>query len=150
MEHTEEGTERSEKIIEHVKQPKNYGKLEDADGVGIGFDEKSGEYVILYVATEEEQLTDIAFATNGCQNTVVMGSAFTEMVKGVSTEHARKIVETIKEKVASAPASQQACSDLVLTAFDAALIHRERKMAGSEEEMCSMEINGSCDPSETA
>ena len=80
MEQTEGGMELTEEIIEHMMHPKNYGKLETPDGVGVGYDEKSGEYVMMYLAVDGSNIAEIAYATNGCQDTVILGSVFTELV----------------------------------------------------------------------
>lgn len=135
----------SREIIEHMMNPKNYGKLEEPDGVGVGVDEQSGEYVIMYVCFETEQLSQIAFATNGCQDTVVLGSVFTEMVKATSREEAESIMISMEAKVAEAPPKQQACSALVLTAFKAALHHRDARLNGATDEMYQIPIAQSCD-----
>ncbi len=145
MEQTEGGIELTQEIIEHMMNPKNYGKLDNPSGVGIGYDEHSGEYVILYLATDGDDIVDISFATNGCQDTVILGSVFTEMVKGVTVDEARKIANMMEAKVADAPAKQQACSELVLSAFIAALINREHRIEGGDQEMHKIKIDGTCD-----
>jgi len=148
MEHTESGIDLTAEIIEHMMHPKNYGKLENPSGVGVGYDENSGEYVIMYLATDGDDLVDISFATNGCQDTVILGSVFTEMVKGTTVNEARETASTMEKKVADAPAKQQACSELVLTAFIAALINREHRIEGGDQEMHKLKIDHSCDTEE--
>lgn len=150
MAHTEGGMELTEEIIDHMMHPKNYGKLEHPSGVGIGYDETSGEYVIVYLLTDGDDLVDIAYATNGCQDTVILGSVFTEMVKGTTVHEARDIATEMEKKIAAAPAKQQACADLVLTAFVAALVNREHRIEGGEQEMHKMKIAGTCDTEENA
>lgn len=144
MEHTEGGMELSEEIIEHMMHPKNYGKLETPSGVGIGYDGTSGEYVILYIATDGNDLANITFATNGCQDTVILGSVFTEMVKGTTIDEARHITSEMESKLSDAPEKQQACGELVLSAFVAALINREHRIEGGEQELHKIEIDRTC------
>jgi nitrogen fixation protein NifU and related proteins len=144
MEETGSGTELNDEIIAHMMQPKNYGKLDDPQGVGIGLDPRSGEYVMMYVGLEGSELARIAFATNGCQDTVVLGSVFTEMVKGASLCDATTMAAGLKKEVAHAPAKQQACSELVLSAFDGALLNRAHRSEGQDEEFYTIEITGSC------
>jgi nitrogen fixation NifU-like protein len=136
--------ELSEEIIEHMMQPKNYGKLEAPGGVGIGYDDRSGEYVILYLGQDPKAVGEIAFATNGCQDTVVLGSVFTEMVKGASVDEAIRIMHSMEKQVAGAPEKQRACSELVLTAFKAALQNLAHRAAGGEEELHKLPIASSC------
>ncbi len=144
MERTEGGMELTQEIIDHMMNPKNYGKLENPSGVGIGYDETSGEYVIMYLATDGDDIARIAFATNGCQDTVILGSIFTEMVKGTGIGEARKIASDMEEKIQNAPAKQQACSELVLSAFVAALINREHRIEGSDQELHKIKIDATC------
>jgi nitrogen fixation NifU-like protein len=140
--------ELTDEIIEHMMNPKNYGKLENPGGVGVGYDERSGEYVILYLASQGDTISDIAFATNGCQDTVVLGSVFTEMVKGAALEEAKQITASMEEKVAEAPAKQQACSELVLAAFRAALENLAHRSTGGEQELHKIRIASSCETPE--
>ena len=146
MEQTANGMELSDELIEHMMHPKNYGKLDNPSGVGVGYDETTGEYVIMYLGTDGDELVRIAFATNGCQDTVILGSVFTEMVKEASINEARKIATAMEKKVAAAPAKQQACSELVLTAFVAALVNREHRIEGGEQEMHKIKISATCEP----
>jgi len=150
MEQTESGMELTEEIIEHMMHPKNYGKLETPDGVGVGYDEKSGEYVMMYLATDGDKIAQIAYATNGCQDTVILGSVFTEMIKGTMLEEARATAGMLEEKLATAPEKQQACSELVLAAFAAAVLNREHRSAGSDQEFHKIRIGRTCDTGEAA
>jgi len=136
--------ELSDEIISHMMAPKNYGKLDDPGGVGLGYDDRSGEYVILYLGQSAERVDEIAFATNGCQDTVVLGSVFTEMVKGADFEEAAALMRNMEAKVAEAPEKQRACSELVLTAFAAAMQNMEHRAQGSDEEYHKIPIASSC------
>jgi nitrogen fixation NifU-like protein len=140
--------ELTDEIIEHMMNPKNYGKLENPDGVGVGYDERSGEYVIMYLVSKDDALSEIAYATNGCQDTVVLGSVFTEMVKGAAQDEAKQIAQKMQEKVAQAPAQQQACSELVLSAFNAAMENLAHRAQGGDQELHKIRIASSCETEE--
>ncbi len=135
----------NQEIIEHLMHPRNYGPLENPTGVGVGHSEQSGEFVILYLDCEGEIIRNIGYATNGCHDTVVLGSMFTEMVKGESLEYAAKAAEKLREKVAQGPLKQQSCAHMVLTAFDAAQIHQRHRREGSSEELHAIEIAMECE-----
>ena len=150
MEQTENEIALTEEIIEHMMHPKNYGKLDNPSGVGIGYDEQSGEYVMMYLAAEGDEIAGIAYATNGCQDTVILGSVFTEMVKGTAIDDARVTATMLEDKLDAAPAKQQACSELVLTAFAAALLNREHRNEGSDQEFHKIKIGRTCDTGEGA
>jgi len=144
MNRPDDTQQMSEEILEHLMHPKNYGKLELPDGVGIGYDEKSGEYVIFYLGFDGETISELSFATNGCQDTVILGSVFTEMIKATDLKTAQQTSQALFAKVQSSPPKQQACATMVLTAFDAALINRDTRRAGGEEEVHSLAIDQSC------
>jgi nitrogen fixation NifU-like protein len=135
----------NQEIIEHLMHPRNYGPLENPTGVGVGHSEQSGEFVIFYLDSKNDILENVGYATNGCHDTVVLGSMFTEMIKGESLEYAQKATVKLRDKVALGPVKQQACAQMVLTAFEAAQIHEQEKSAGSTEELHAIEIDMECE-----
>ena len=135
----------SSEILDHMMNPKNYGQMKEACGIGMGIDIKNGEFAMVYIKIENEILVDITFGANACQDTVVAGSLFTEMVKGDTFENAQKASALMDEKLEVAPKKQQACSRLVLRAFDAAVMNRDNRLSGIEEEMCKINVKDSCE-----
>lgn len=135
----------NDEILEHLMHPKNYGPLENPTGAGVGHSDQNGEFVILYLDCDGETIRDIGYATNGCHDTVVLGSMFTEMVKGESLSYAANAAEKLREKVAQADAKQQACAKMVLMAFEAAQIHQKAKENGSDDELHAIEIGMECE-----
>jgi nitrogen fixation NifU-like protein len=135
----------SAEVLEHMMNPKNYGKMEDSNGIGMGIDQKTGEFAMVYIKVDDEILSNITFGCNACQDTVVAGSLFTEMVKGDTLENAITALKLMSEKILTAPKRQQACSNMVLTAFRAAIINRDNKMAGMDEEMFTIDMQESCE-----
>lgn len=132
-------------VLEHLMDPKNYGKLDNADGVGVALDEKTKEYVIFYIKLDNDIIQDVKFATNGCQDTVVIGSMFTQMIKGNNTEYANSAVEKIHKKLGKLSAQQQVCADIVFTAFLASLKNYENKQNGADEELHLLKMKESCE-----
>jgi nitrogen fixation NifU-like protein len=135
--------------LEHLMYPKNYGKIEDADGVGIALDEKTNEYVIFYTNLENDIIKDTKFATNGCQDTVVIGSMFTDMIIGNDIEYAQKAVGKMHEKLGELSPQQQVCADIVFTAFVASLKNIENKEKGADEELHLLKMKDSCEAPQT-
>jgi len=125
--------------------PRNYGPLENPTGVGVGHSEQSGEFVIFYLDAKNNILENVGYATNGCHDTVVLGSMFTEMIKGESLEYAQSAAIKLREKVALGPVKQQACAQMVLTAFEAAQIQQQLKREGSSEDLHALEIGMECE-----
>jgi len=135
----------SAEVLDHMMYPRNYGEMKEAQGVGMGVDKKTGEFAMIYIHIVGDILNAINFGANACQDTVVAGSLFTEMVKGDNFESAVKASKLMDEKLGDAPKKQQACSRLVLRAFDAAVINREHRLDGIDEEMYKINVKDSCD-----
>jgi len=135
----------SAEVLEHMMNPKNYGKMENPDGVGMGVDKKTGEFAMIYIKVNDGVIDNITFGCNACQDTVVAGSLFTEMVKGDTLENAITALKLMTEKILTAPKRQQACSNMVLTAFRAAIIHRDNKANGIDDEMHTIDMKESCE-----
>ena len=135
----------SDEILDHMMNPKNYGVMEDHDGLGMGADKKTGEFTMVYIKLDGKKLENITFGCNACQDTVVAGSLFTEMVKGDTLENAITALKLMDEKLYTAPKKQQACSRMVLQAFRAAIINYENRSNGMDEEMFTIDLKESCE-----
>ena len=131
--------------LEHLMNPKNYGKLDDANGIGVAHDEKTGEYVIFYSKRNGDIIEDARYATNGCQDTVVIGSMFSEMIIGNDTEYAQLAVKKMHEKLGELSPQQQVCADIVFSAFVASMINHDNLAEGKEEEMHVLKMKDSCE-----
>jgi nitrogen fixation protein NifU and related proteins len=134
--------------LEHLMNPKNYGKLDDADGVGVALDEKTKEYVIFYTKLDNETITDVRFATNGCQDTVVIGSMYTDMIKTNDLEYANKAIQKMNEKLGDMTPQQKICADIVFTAFIASIKNYENILNGEKEELHVLKMKESCEVKE--
>ena len=135
----------SAETLEHLMDPKNYGKLDNSNGIGVAHDEKTGEYVIFYVLREDDIIKDARYATNGCQDTVVIGSMFSEMIIGNDIEYAQKAVQKMHEKLGEMTPQQQVCADIVFSAFVASMINYENLQDGKDEEMHLLKMEDSCE-----
>ncbi|MDY0116891.1 MAG: iron-sulfur cluster assembly scaffold protein [Sulfurimonadaceae bacterium] len=135
-------------VLMHLMDPKNYGKLDHASGVGVAVDEKTGEYVIFYTLLDNEIIKDVRFATNGCQDTVVLGSMFTEMIKNNTPAFAQKAIGKMNAKLMGSSAQQQICADMVLSSFVASMINYENLQEGKTEEMHVLKMKESCEVEE--
>jgi nitrogen fixation NifU-like protein len=135
----------SPEVLSHLMDPQNYGKLDNPSGVGVAVDEKTGEYVIFYALMQGDIVEDVRFATNGCQDTVVVGSMFTQMIKNHDVEYAQNAIKKMNEKLGGATAQQQICADMVLSSFVAAMMNYENLQNGQNEEMHVLKMKESCD-----
>ena len=135
----------SDVVLDHLMNPRNYGEIKDCDSCGIGYDDRTGEYAVIYLKIQGSNIDDIKFSVKACQDTVVAGSMFSEMVQKDSIENALEAVKIVREKIKDAPPAQRACTSLVLTAFEASVKNFENRKQGIDEEIYKMKIAESCE-----
>ena len=131
--------------LSHLMEPRNYGKLDNANCVGVALDEKTKEYVIFYTLLDGGIIIDAKYATNGCQDTVVIGSMFSDMIKNNDLDYAHGAIKRMNEKLGSMSAQQQVCADIVFSSFLASLKNFENLQNGLEEELHLFKMKDSCD-----
>ena len=81
----------SEKVMEHFRNPRNVGVIENADGVGEVGNAKCGDIMKIYLKIENDIVTDVKFETFGCGSAIASSSMATEMIRGRSIEEALEL-----------------------------------------------------------
>ena len=81
----------TEKVMEHFKNPRNVGVIEDADGVGEVGNPMCGDMMTVYIKVEDEAIKDIKYLTFGCGAAIAVTSMISEMAKGLTIEEALKL-----------------------------------------------------------
>jgi len=89
----------NEKVLDHYRNPRNIGEIQDADGLGIYVSESCGDITKFWIKVKENRIVDAKFKTQGCAASIASGSMLTEMVIGKTLEEAQK---TTKDNVVSA------------------------------------------------
>jgi nitrogen fixation protein NifU and related proteins len=84
-----------EVILDHNRQPRNFGELKDADRVIDGVNPLCGDHLTLYVKLNGETVEDISFKGTGCAISVASSSLMTERVKGNSLQDSLALFEKI-------------------------------------------------------
>ena len=72
----------SETVMDHFRNPRNVGVIEDADGVGEVGNAKCGDIMKIYLKIENDVIEDVKFETFGCGSAIASSSMATEMIKG--------------------------------------------------------------------
>jgi nitrogen fixation protein NifU and related proteins len=85
--------EYSEKVIEHFRNPKNAGVIEDANGVGEIGDPNCGDFMKVFIKVEDEIVKDVKYQIKGCPASIACASAMTELAMGKSLEDAMFITD---------------------------------------------------------
>ena len=75
-----------EVILDHNRQPRNFGQLDDADRVVDGVNPLCGDKMTLYVKLDGDRIGDVRFKGTGCAISVASSSLMTERVKGASID----------------------------------------------------------------
>ena len=81
----------SEKVMDHFMNPRNVGKIDDADGVGEVGNAKCGDIMKIYIKVDNNIITDVKFNTFGCGSAIASSSMATEMIKGKSLDDALEL-----------------------------------------------------------
>jgi hypothetical protein len=72
----------SETVMEHFKNPRNVGTIEDADGVGEVGNPVCGDMMTFYIKVKDNRIDDIKFQTFGCGAAIAVSSMVSEMARG--------------------------------------------------------------------
>jgi nitrogen fixation NifU-like protein len=112
----------SEKVMEHFKNPRNVGEIENPDGVGHVGNPVCGDIMELYIKVKDGIIVDAKFKTFGCGAAIATSSMITEIVKGKSLKEALRISnKTVAEALDGLPALKMHCSVLAEDALKSAI-----------------------------
>lgn len=113
----------SEKVLDHFQNPRNVGKIEDADGIGEVGNAVCGDIMKIYLKVDEnEVITDVKFNTFGCGSAIASSSMATEMIKGKHVSEALQLSnKAVVEALDGLPAHKVHCSVLAEEAVQAAV-----------------------------
>ena len=112
----------SEKVMDHFQNPRNLGKMEDADGIGEVGNAVCGDIMKIYIKVDHGIITDVKFNTFGCGSAIATSSMATEMIKGKKIEEALTLSnKSVVEALDGLPAHKIHCSVLAEEAVKAAV-----------------------------
>jgi nitrogen fixation NifU-like protein len=119
---TDPWSQYSEKVMEHFKNPRNVGEMENPDGVGRVGNPVCGDVMELYIKVKDGIIVDAKFKTFGCGAAIATSSMVTEIVKGKSIEEALKISnKAVAEALDGLPPVKMHCSVLAEDALKSAI-----------------------------
>lgn len=123
----------SEKLIEIFKNPKNVGRVSNADGIGTVGNAKCGDIMELSIRVEDDTIVDAKFRTFGCAAAIASTSVATELIKGKTIDEALQITNAdVLDVLGEVPAHKVHCSVLAKEAIEASVNDYKKKLAKRE------------------
>ena len=124
----------TDKVKDHFANPRNLGKMEDADGIGEVGNAKCGDIMKMYLKIDGDVITDVKFNTFGCGAAIATSSIATEMIKGKTVDEALTLTnQAVVEALDGLPPAKIHCSVLAEEAIKAAIDDYRAKQQKKEE-----------------
>ena len=118
----------SEKLMDHFKNPRHHGRMENPDGVGKEGNPRCGDVMELYIKVKDNKITDIKFLTFGCVAAIGISSILTEVALGKTLQEAENITtEDLIKVVGEIPPIKYHCSVLGIQALQQAINNYREK-----------------------
>ena len=112
----------SDKVMDHFRNPRNVGVIEDADGIGEVGNAKCGDIMKMYLKIEDDKVADVKFETFGCGSAIASSSMATELIKGKPLSEVSELTnKAVAEALDGLPDYKMHCSVLAEEAIQAAL-----------------------------
>jgi nitrogen fixation NifU-like protein len=112
----------SEKVLDHFKNPRNVGELEDADAEGTVGNPVCGDMMTMYIKVKDDRIEDVKFKTFGCGAAIATSSMTTELAKGKTLDEALKISrQDVADALDGLPLVKMHCSNLAADALHEAI-----------------------------
>jgi nitrogen fixation NifU-like protein len=141
----------TEKVLDHFKNPRNPGRIEDADVTAKVGSAACGDMVQLYlkVDPDTEVIDDIKFESFGCAANIASTSVTTELAKGKTLEEAKGVhFKDVVEELGGLPKHKVHCAQLATSGLKAAIMKYEAKRGkrAVDEDFVRRMMTGVLDP----
>ena len=128
----------SEKVMDHFRNPRNVGSMENPSGVGEVGNVKCGDIMRIYLKIENDIIVDVKFETFGCGSAIASSSMATELIKGKPVSEALTLTnQAVVEALDGLPAQKVHCSVLAEEAIKKALEDYYRRRGMPYEPQCA-------------
>ena len=135
----------SEKVMDHFRNPRNVGSMENPSGVGEVGNAKCGDIMRIYLKIENDIIVDVKFETFGCGSAIASSSMATELIKGKPVSEALTLTnQAVVEALDGLPAQKVHCSVLAEEAIKAALADYYKKQGVDPETVEGFACGGCC------
>ena len=137
----------TEEVLDHYRNPRNVGKIDNADAIGEAGSLACGDALKIYLKIENGIVTDAKFQTFGCGSAVASSSMMTEMIIGKPLEEGKKITnKDIADALGGLPPEKMHCSVMGHEALEDALknYYHDDKMFDDKESQTTDKIVCTC------
>ena len=125
----------SDKVMDHFRNPRNVGVIEDANGIGEVGNVMCGDIMKMYLKIEDDIVKDVKFETFGCGNAIASSSMATELIKGKPVSEVMKLTnKAVAEALDGLPDYKMHCSVLAEEAIQSALEDYKKRTGKNIEE----------------
>ncbi|MBE6017882.1 MAG: Fe-S cluster assembly scaffold protein NifU [Lachnospiraceae bacterium] len=125
----------SEKVMDHFRNPRNVGIIEDANGIGEVGNAKCGDIMKMYLKIEDDIIKDVKFETFGCGSAIASSSMATELIKGKPVSEAMQLTnKAVAEALDGLPDYKMHCSVLAEEAIQSALEDYQKRTGNTIKE----------------
>ena len=113
----------SNTLLDHARNPRNVGLIENPDGLGTLGDPSCGDFVRMTVRVRDGYVVDVRFLVKGCSAAIAACSMATELVKGKTLREAAWLTDAdVAVALDGMPEEKLHCADLAATALQNALM----------------------------
>ncbi len=133
----------SETVMEHFRNPRNVGRIEEPDAKALEGSPACGDMVAVYLKVDEDshRIEDIKFESYGCASNIATGSIITELAKGKTIEEAKGITwEEAANALGGLPPVKVHCSVLAVDGLRAAIQNYEERHGLVEEQVATDDV----------
>lgn len=112
----------SNMVMDHFRNPRNVGRMENADGIGEVGNARCGDIMTIYLKINDNIISDVKFETFGCGSAIASSSMATELIKGKPLDEALQLTnKAVAEALEGLPPHKMHCSVLAEEAIKAAI-----------------------------
>ncbi len=109
-------------VSEHSQSPRNEGRLEAADLVGLAGRPGEGPYLVVYLQLDGNQISRAQFQSHGCGATIASGSVLTELVTGMTVRECQSLTpDELITALDGLPPDKRHCAGFAIGALRNAL-----------------------------
>ena len=137
----------TEEVLDHYRNPRNVGKIDNADAIGEAGSLACGDALKIYLKIENGIVVDAKFQTFGCGSAVASSSMMTEMIIGKPLEEVKKLTnKDIADALGGLPPEKMHCSVMGHEALEDALknYYHDDKMFDDKESQTTDKIVCTC------